>query len=61
MKKPESPCNGCVDRMLGCHACCEKYIVFQQQVRIYNALVTENTKREDRVKYSESRLRRMYK
>lgn len=61
MRKPKSPCDGCIDRALRCHAHCGKYITYQQQCSAYGALVTGNARREDRVKYSISRLRKMYK
>lgn len=61
MRRPESPCVGCTERVLGCHVCCERYIAFQQQNKAYHQLVAENTGGEDRVKYCKSRLNRMYK
>ena len=61
MRKPESPCAKCMDRTLKCHSSCRKYIIFQEQNRIYSQLIEANAGRDDRVKYCRSRLRRMYK
>ena len=61
MKKPESPCAKCTERMLRCHGHCERYMSLQRQNREYNQLVAANTGQENRVKYSKSRLNRMYK
>lgn len=61
MEKPESPCARCTERTLRCHGRCERYMAFQQQNRAYNRLVAANTGQENRVKYSKSRLNRMYK
>ena len=33
-----SPCYGCPDRALGCHASCERYAAYrEQQERVYQA------------------------
>jgi len=45
--KPKSPCLDCVDRHLGCHAECEKYLEFknksdEQRERIFREREREN-------------------
>ena len=35
MKKPESTCQNCEKRYVGCHSECEEYIEFKKQLDIY--------------------------
>ena len=32
----DSPCLGCVERVIGCHSTCIKYIDFRQRLDAYN-------------------------
>lgn len=41
-----SPCKDCVDREIGCHSTCEKYINFQREREAYNKKVREARKKE---------------
>lgn len=34
--RPNAPCKDCPDRVLGCHAICEKYIIFKEKLNEYN-------------------------
>ena len=36
-EKMNSPCNNCLDRVLGCHAGCERYNDFRGEVEAQNA------------------------
>ena len=34
--KPQSPCQGCESRFVGCHSSCVKYIDYQQECIVKN-------------------------
>ena len=46
MKRPESPCLDCEDRREGCHAVCERYKDYTEELAEYNAEVKANRLRE---------------
>lgn len=37
--KPIPPCAGCLDRKIGCHSECEKYIDYKCRATAYSAMV----------------------
>ena len=39
MRKPQGPCRGCEDRAEGCHAKCERYETFREELREYQRKV----------------------
>lgn len=41
-----SPCKDCVDREVGCHSTCARYIKFQKDKEEYNKKVREARKKE---------------
>lgn len=53
MKRPESPCKGCKDRRLGCHADCKA------ETKTYNSIVSQAADYGQVVTYSRTQLKRM--
>ena len=39
MKRPESPCLDCTDRHESCHATCDKYIAYAEDMAAYRETV----------------------
>ena len=61
-----APCYGCADRTVGCHAECEKYATWREEVKAANKRRREDnrarqmlsdgiTKRRDRYRYHKPR------
>lgn len=42
-----SPCKDCVDREIGCHSVCEKYIQYLKEKDEYNKKVSNARKKEN--------------
>ena len=42
-----SPCKDCMDREVGCHSTCEKYIKYQKEKDEYNKKVRDAKSREN--------------
>ena len=42
MEKPKSPCLNCPDRVVGCHATCEKYQSYDEKQKAYNEFIRQN-------------------
>ena len=40
----DSPCLGCIERVIGCHSNCIKYIDFRQRLEAYNKEVAHKRK-----------------
>jgi len=58
IKKPVNPCYKCEDRVVGCHAECEKYISYRKEQDIYGRAITEGRKKLS-VTWSKSRRNRI--
>lgn len=37
--KPQPPCLGCLDRYLGCHEKCDKYLKYKKELAEFNNMV----------------------
>lgn len=59
MKRPESPCIGCKDRQLACHAACKAYGEFKAEIDTYNSIVSQAADYGQVVTYSRTQLKRM--
>ncbi|MCB6475576.1 hypothetical protein LI171_04900 [Emergencia timonensis] len=59
MKRPQSPCGGCKDRQLGCHAGCELYEKFKLEADTYRKIVKESSSYGETIEYSRTQLKRM--
>lgn len=56
MIRPQSPCGGCKDRRLGCHADCKAYGEFKVATETYNGIVSQAADYGQVVTYSRTRI-----
>lgn len=61
MKRPQSPCKGCKDRQLGCHADCKAYSEFKTDCEAYRDQVSEAIGGSKRFAYTKRRQERVWK